>query len=867
MVLLVLTLCTWLDWKTLKTGDFTVVYKDEYYFEALQTLCNLEYYKENVQTIIGNGPKNVPVVIEDVGALSNGFANPIFHNVHVFTHAPGFAYRMEGIEDWYRTVTVHEYAHILHLSKTRGVPRVLTSVFGPLFAPNIYSPGWIIEGITVFSESQNSPYEGRLNDGFFDSCISARVQSNAMPSIVEATNTPMDFPFGAYYLYGGEFFDFLAQRYGQDRSADFFGRYGSYFWAPISGIFPSAGLDIAARRTYGKSFPGLFREWQEYEMERWKDTSPVGMKVTDKGWYLYSMEEENGKIYYVRDEPLKVDGFAQRSLTHIIEFDPRTCSETVISSLSGVITAPLRINSGMLYYTTREFAWGYSNTYYGGFGIVANLHERDLVNGTDRILLTDNIRAFCVLPEGAILYSKDRLHDFGSELWLCDGEENVLLFDTELLINELDASEQHVAAVARHDFENWNIYMLDFEEGVLLPAVATPWIEGSINLTNDAILFTANYGGVYALYQYDPQSRETYQLTKSGYAEHGVVISGMLYFKGMSTQGFDVYRTPHHAEVFDLPRAMTSERPDFENMALSINRGGYGDVLKTLLPSVRLPLIFPTGSDLDAWTYGLALVGGDATNENLYGCFLGSETGNGDLVGNMLWQSRFFAPFDVLVYYDHANSVEYSVACPMFRSLEYGFSNLTLHLDGRLFDDLARKEFSPGIDLGFRLPYTAIGVGFSFPFERQAWGSDVQRGGQEFRFRAQRLFRGGELRVTASVYIDRHNPDLTEFRIRGYEIFRSRRASVLNVEYSHRLCQIRWGLWNPNFYFEDLYWTVFGDYLNTQDAASHYSFGCELGLEVKVGFGFVQLFPKIGVARTKDNEFKMYFKIAPFLPI
>ncbi|KPL14786.1 hypothetical protein AMJ74_02700, partial [candidate division WOR_3 bacterium SM1_77] len=118
LTVVILGLTTWFNWQTLKTDDFTVIYKKEYYGEALHTLQNLEYYKKNVQGPIGDVHRDLPVVIEDVGAVSNGFANPIFHNVHVFTHVPGSSYRMEGMESWSRTVTLHEYAHILHLSKT-----------------------------------------------------------------------------------------------------------------------------------------------------------------------------------------------------------------------------------------------------------------------------------------------------------------------------------------------------------------------------------------------------------------------------------------------------------------------------------------------------------------------------------------------------------------------------------------------------------------------------------------------------------------------------------------------------------------------------------------------------------------------------
>jgi hypothetical protein len=867
IAIMVLGLCTWFNWRTLKTDDFTVIYKEDYYWEALNALHDLEYYKNDVQEIIGGRPGNLPIVIEDVGAESNGFANPIFNNVHIFTSAPGFNYRIEGIENWYRTVTVHEYAHIVHLSKTRGLSRTFTDVFGSIFAPNIYSPGWIIEGITVFSESQTTPYEGRLNDGFFDSYIGARVHSHALPSIVEATNTPMDFPFGTYYLYGGEFFDFLAQRYGLDKFAVFFNEYGGYFWAPMSAVFPFTGLDIAARHTYGKSFPVLFREWQQYEKSRQEDWEPAGTRVTERGWYVYSLEQDNGKLYYVRFLPFKVDGFTQRSLTCIAEFDPLCEREKIVAVLSGTICAPLRIADGTLYYATHELARGYANVYYGGFGITANLHKRDLVTGVDRILFTDDIRAFCVLPDSSILYSKDRSHGYGSELWLFDDSNNVMLFETDLLIGELDANDKYVVAVGRRDFENWNIFLLDYRKQEFRSVIATPWIEGSVNIVADALLFTANYDGVYGIYWHELLSGRIYRLTHGGYADNGAVVGQTLYFKGMSQQGFDIYMTGFDPEEFSIAQTAPSIKPEFAAVDLKTSKGGYLDVLKTLAPSVRVPFLLPSKSDFSTWIYGLFLLGGDATDENLYAGFLARETSEDDLIINLLWQSRFFYPLDVYFFYDYKNLFEYSISFPAFASLEYGVSSFNLFLDGRVFDGLTRVEFSPGCGISFHYPYTDVSAVIALPFERQAWGSDINRSAQKIYVGLQQFLAGGEVRFSGQGYVDRHDPDVPEFSIRGYEAIESQRALVVSTEYVHRLCKLRKGLWNPNVYFEDLYWTVFADYALDDKGTAYYSLGCELKLEAKAGFGFIQLVPKIGIALTEAGQVKIFFGITPQLPI
>lgn len=864
---LILSLSGWFNWQALKTDDFTVIYKKDYYWEALHALHNLEYYKHDIQNVIGGKQRNLPVVIEDVGAMSNGFANPIFHNVHIFTRAPGFAYRIEGIESWYRVVTVHEYAHIVHMSRSRGAARILSDVFGSIFAPNIYSPGWIIEGITVYSESKNSPYEGRLNDGFFESYIGARVHSGAMPSIIEATNTPVDFPSGAYYLYGGEFFSYLARQYGEEKFAEFFSKYGSYFWAPLSAVFPCTGLDIAARQTFGKSFPALFWEWQHDEKNRYKNWAPQGTRLTDRGWYLYSLEHDNGKIYYVRYEPLEVDGFTQRSLTHIIEFDCEQASEKTIASLNSTLSAPLRIFNGKIYYATYEVSREYANVYYNGFGILANLHERDLLTGADRLLFADEIRGFCVLPDSSILYSKDKVHGYGSELWLFDHDKHTFFCETDLLIGELDANGKYIIAVGRHDYENWNIYLLDRQEQAFIPVVATPWVEGSVDLLDESFLYTANYDGVYGIFWHDILSCTTYRLTNGGYAEHGVLADSLLYFKGMSKTGFDVYRTTFSPEKYDVVQTSTPRKPDFNELELNIQRGGYVEVLKTLIPAVRIPFVLPVASDLSSWAYGLAFLGGDATNENVYGGFVARETSSGDLTLNLLWQSRFFSPLEFSFFYDYKNSFDYTISFPALMSLEYGLSNLTPFLDGRVFDGHSRVEFAPGCFISFQYPRTRISAKIALPFERQAWGSDIHRSAQQMSIVLQQLLAGGELRLLSQAYVDPHNPDIPDFSIRGYDKIAARRAVILTSEYVHRLCKLRIGLWNPNIYLEDLYWAVFADYAVIDEGVDHYSVGCELRLEAKAGFGFLQIVPKIGMAVTKEKDFRIFFGISPFLAI
>ena len=131
----------------------------------------------------------------------------------------------------------------------------------------------------------------------------------------------------------------------------------------------------------------------------------------------------------------------------------------------------------------------------------------------------------------------------------------------------------------------------------------------------------------------------------------------------------------------------------------------------------------------------------------------------------------------------------------------------------------------------------------------------------------RQMIMEGEARLFADAHVDPHNPEIPSCTIRGYDSITSPKALRLSAEYGHRLCKLRRGLWNPNIYFEDVYGVIFADYLWTQGGTTYYSAGCELRLEVKTGFGFVQLVPRLGIAVTKSSTIQAYFAIFPNLPI
>ncbi len=861
MILLYIIIC-WLDWKILKTDNFIIIYKPDYDYEAFQTLNNLEYYRKNVVELTGNNPRQLPVVIEDIGILSNGYADPFFYNVHIFTNPPNFDYYLDGVEDWFRNVSVHEFTHIAHLTRTSGLPNLLTGAFGSLFQSNMYSPGWIIEGITVYSESQISPYEGRLNDGFFDNYINLRVTANKFPTIVEITNEPLSFPYGGFYLYGGEFFDFLADKYGGDRFTRFFETYGSYPWAPFSAVLPAFGIDLAALSTYSRTYPKLFSEWHRYLRNRSVTENWNATRLTKDGWYVSSLVNYQDKIYYVREKPIKVNGFAHKVVVDLMEYDLLKKKERIFANIDSWLTTKIRLYNGNLYFCSAEFKHA-KNVYLNGYGITSVLKKINLVTKKIEVLLKDDIRTFCVLNDSTILYVKNAQARYGSEIWVYNTSGKKKLKESEMLINDIETNGKWIVASAKKHFENTDLYIFDMESGRLKPIINTPWNEGNLYFIDEDLLgFIANYDGRHYAYAVSLDNEpKIYTYPKTGFVNYIAVLDSTLIFSGLNIDGFDIYEIKCKPELYILKNYESTKRADISSLNLQIRNGNYFDIAKTLYPSVRLPIFLPVDSTLKKWLYSAVIAGSDAPAEHFYFSWVGYDQLNNEPLLMATIQSYFFSPLSIKLFYDFGNCINMMSYYLLYRSLHYGISNITLGFSLNSFENFSRREFVPEISFTGRLPYSTYSGNLSVPSERKVFNSLIDRTGFKVDIGFNRIMLGGEFKTNLNDFYDPQNPDTPLVTIRGYNSLYTFKGAIFTAEYSHSLIKLRKGLWNPNIYLEDLFWTVFFDYAILPEKHNCYSLGVEISLETKMCFGFIEFLPQIGVVINGNREIKAILNV------
>jgi hypothetical protein len=207
------------------------------------------------------------LVLFDSADFSNGFASPIpFNFTGIFLSPPDEGELLQNRE-WLELVLSHEFFHVVHLDKARGAPLNLRGVLGRLlpFFPNVLQPSWIIEGLAVNNESDPARGYGRLGNTQFEGMMRAEV-ARGLRSLREVNAEGRGFPLNRDYLYGGYFFAFLRERYGDEAVVRFIDRYSANLLP-----FKVYSNPIAVT---GKPMDALWLDYQEWLRARY--SSPPG---------------------------------------------------------------------------------------------------------------------------------------------------------------------------------------------------------------------------------------------------------------------------------------------------------------------------------------------------------------------------------------------------------------------------------------------------------------------------------------------------------------------------------------------------------------------------------------------------------------
>ncbi len=206
-------------WFTADSANFRVHYREGQRAQAEAVARAAERVYPRVTQALNWVPRTRTeiIVFSEIG-VANGYTTPLpFNMMGIFLTPPDEGQLLDN-SAWLDLLLVHEFTHAVHLDKLRGAPRVLQSIFGnlPWFIPNLFNPGWVVEGLAVWMESDPPAGRGRLQGPMFEAWLRAE-RARGFLSLRELNADGRALPLSKQYLYGAYFFEFLARRYGADK--------------------------------------------------------------------------------------------------------------------------------------------------------------------------------------------------------------------------------------------------------------------------------------------------------------------------------------------------------------------------------------------------------------------------------------------------------------------------------------------------------------------------------------------------------------------------------------------------------------------------------------------------------------------------
>ncbi|MFT7520065.1 MAG: Tol biopolymer transport system component, partial [Kiritimatiellia bacterium] len=244
-----------LTWRTITTEHFRVHFHQGEEQLADEFSSKVEgIYDTMVGELKWKPRARTHVVLIDHTDVANGFAQSVPYNtITIFVTGPQENSTLGLYEDWLTGIQTHEFTHTLHIDTNHGVARAARWAVGRISSTNRLSPSWMVEGLATFQETRHTR-GGRGRTPQVDMIKRAAVLEDAIPPIGNLDGFQADLPAGNLrYLFGQDFMQFIADRYGQDVWTHWIHTYGS-----------SVPYVLPGKAIIGKGLLGLHQDWKRH---------------------------------------------------------------------------------------------------------------------------------------------------------------------------------------------------------------------------------------------------------------------------------------------------------------------------------------------------------------------------------------------------------------------------------------------------------------------------------------------------------------------------------------------------------------------------------------------------------------------------
>lgn len=530
-----------LHWRTLTTEHFEIHFHDGEK-KLAHNVANLaeQAHIKLTAPLNWQPATRTQIILTDRFDYSNGSATPIPRNqMNIIVTPPGSDSSINDYNNWLNTLLTHEYTHILHLDKNRGLPAGLQKVFGrlPLLFPNVLQPPWFIEGLATYYETDHASHIGRGQSTQFRMLMRMEVEYGIKP--IHQANQPLEtWPMNTVrYLYGVYFYQFVAARYGDEKVRELVEQYSD-------NLIPFM-INTNSRKVLDANLSKLWDEFEQYLRDdfgseikriRQRGETPT-QRLTDYGYFTgMAQVASNGDVYFLRDdkqsEPRLMRLRRGEAAQEIGDMRSRYFD---LHPEAGIIVAELD--------ATRS-----TNIFSDLYHIDPNSGKKTQLTHGGRYLYAS------WSPDGLqIIAVHNNAGESALHLLDANGKLQEILWQgtQQEVIGSLDWSpngQQLAMPVWRKD-SLWNIELFSLKTHNWKMLTRRAGIEISPRFSSDgqSLLFSADYGGIYNIQRLNLRSGKIQTLSNLVGGAFGPVESADaegIYFTGINQSGYDLYFLP-----------------------------------------------------------------------------------------------------------------------------------------------------------------------------------------------------------------------------------------------------------------------------------------------------------------------------------
>lgn len=615
------------EWKTFETEHFVFNFLLQHQEIAQRAATVSETQWPILTKRLGWTPKDkVQVVLTDDFDVSNGWAHvDPWNQMRLFLSPPDGSPTLEAYDDWLNLLITHELTHVIHLDMARGLPATVRHVLGRHAStfPHAYQPGFLIEGLAVYTETDHELGFGRGQSKAYNMQMRMEVL-NGIDDINQVTINLRDWPMGKHYLYGAYYYQFLTDTYGEEKLRAYLALYSRNL-VPFNFLF----LNPDARKVFGKDYEHLWAEFRSWLVKKFQPQIdeikllPITRlaSISNEGYSL-DASTSDGKNYYY----LYRNGEDRQRIVKVNEQG----EHQTLAEVQDATNIDVSSDGTLIYTRLSHRADG---------RVWADIYQ--LVDGDEhRITRDQRYRDVRWMPtesnQPKRLLAK-RLKDGISQMDLLTADGKVLRtlwrgsIDDVLGEYSVSADGQRIVATIKRKNQGWNIEIFDIKSANWQKITNSKAIEtGPQFLDNNTLIYAADYDETYNLYTLDLTSKRVKQLTNlMGGALAPQPVGGTVFLQSYDANGYEHSKLENLRIVNEFSLSATEGQynyPDPYSTQVSHSEIRDYSPFATLAPTRWMPIF---GSDDNATLIGASIDGKDALLRHSYVTTLAHDTQNG----------------------------------------------------------------------------------------------------------------------------------------------------------------------------------------------------------------------------------------------